>query len=431
MERDENQKLIINEYSATPSIPYFLSLAHSFFCFALSSAITGPTLLNLESQNNGTIDKLSYIFLVRSISALLGNIFAGIIIDKYMHFGKSLLCLSVCLMGTTTALIPCIFNLSLLIIVEIFFGIGVGMTTNFAQILLLKACSKNKVGTYLHGLHFAFALGILAAPLIAAPFLSKSPSDRRWHYIYYIIALVFLTDVLWLLFYSIRDEWISLKGKTKNEKIYEERRSSSIKTDGDSYAHDEQKNKWRNIFSIALLFLTLSMVIGCERGYISFLYTYARVYLNFETHWAAYLNATFGFSLAIGRLAGVFGTLVLKSNHLILIDMTGCLIAFTLLGLFSNSSSIAWIGTIIYGFFVASLVPATIDWTQSHFHVTGKLLTILFAGGAVGAGTIPLLIGQFFSSALFIPFVLIIVSLVTMILATLFYIVTLSLSLYY
>jgi len=275
------------------------------------------------------------------------------------------------------------------------------------------------------------ALGILAAPLIAEPFLSESPSNRRWHYIYYIVALVFLTDVLWLLFYSIRDEWISLIGKTKNEKIYEEKCSSSIKTDGDSHEQDEQKNKWRNIFSIGLLFLTLAMFIGCERGYINFLYTYARVYLNFENRSAAYLNATFGFSLAIGRLAGIFGTLVLKSNHIILIDMTGCLIAFALLGLFSNSSSMAWIGTITYGFFAASLVPATIDWTQLHLHVTGKRLTILIAGGAVGAGTIPLLIGQLFNSALFGPFVLIIVSLITLMLATLFYIVTLCLSLNY
>ena len=158
MEHYEKQKLIIdNSLSpSSPSILYFSSLAYSFVCIGLSVSISGPTLSNLQEQNNSTIDQVSYIFFVRNAGSLLGNIFVGGIIDKYIHYGKSFLCLSVFVMAITTALVPFIGALSVLIFTQSIFGIAMGMTDNVAQMLLLKCCNQHTVGPYLHILHFAF-----------------------------------------------------------------------------------------------------------------------------------------------------------------------------------------------------------------------------------------------------------------------------------
>jgi fucose permease len=265
--------------------------------------------------------------------------------------------------------------------------------------------------------------------LIAAPFLSQLTSSHRWHYSYYIIGLIFLTDVLWILYYSVRDEWHCSIRNTKDHKSYQEECPSFTKSDRNLGQRETQGNKWKDICLIGLLFLTFCMFVGGEHSYGNYLYSYARLYLNFPVNWAVYLNSAFGCSMAIGRLAGIFGALVLRPNHIILIDMVCGSIALTFLGLFSKSASVLWIGTIVYGFFLASLYPATIDWAQLHLHITGKMLAILIAGGATGASTIPLLIGCFFNSESVGPFVLIIIVLIVTILATLFYIFALCLSL--
>jgi MFS family permease len=156
MEYNEKAKLVIDDKLSSPSFFYFLSLAYSFICNGLSFSITGPTLPNIKSQINVTINILSYMFLFRNIGDVLGSIFAGGIIDKYAHYGKTLLCLSVCLMGITTALIPTIYSLPLFFFLQSIFGIAKGMTESFAQVLLLKECNKHTIGPYLHGLHFSY-----------------------------------------------------------------------------------------------------------------------------------------------------------------------------------------------------------------------------------------------------------------------------------
>lgn len=139
-----------------PSRIYFLSLAYSFLCIGLSVGVIGPTLLNIKVQNNSRISDISYIFLVRNIGSLFGSIIASNIVSKHIEYGKSLLCLSVFIMGTMAAAIPFIYNIFLLIFTQLIFGLAMGMIDNLAQILLLKDSNKHTVGPYLHALHFTF-----------------------------------------------------------------------------------------------------------------------------------------------------------------------------------------------------------------------------------------------------------------------------------
>lgn len=191
---------------------------------------------------------------------------------------------------------------------------------------------------------------------------------------------------------------------------------------------EKNQNKLYNIIIVFLLFIFFIMFVGCEHGFNNFIYSYAHIYLNVGVKWSAYLNSAFGLSLACGRLIGTIASLKLKSHHIILIDLFGCLISFILVILFRHSTIVLWISTILYGFFLASLYPATIDWAQSHVSFNGNTLTILISGGAIGASLIPILIGYSFNSNLTGPFGLIIISITLTIFATVFFFLVLYLS---
>lgn len=154
MNLEEKQQLISAD-SSSVSVIFFASLAHSFFCVGLSASITGPTLLNLEAQTHSTIDVLSYIFFVRNLGSMIGNIFAGFIMRKYSRWAKSCFTTALFLMSLAFLSNTFITNLSLLISIQSVYGVAMGMVDNFGQVLLLKDCNKDKVGPYLHGLHFA------------------------------------------------------------------------------------------------------------------------------------------------------------------------------------------------------------------------------------------------------------------------------------
>lgn len=236
-------------------------------------------------------------------------------------------------------------------------------------------------------------------------------------------------NTLCLLFYTLKDEWHCSAIQISSDRDFQTKQHSlSFKRDDCLNEPARYIHKWKYICLLSLLFLTFFMFVGCEHSYTNFLYSYAHLYLSFPAVVAASLSSTLGLSLAIGRLAGIFGAIILRSNHLVLIDFSGCLISLILLTIFTKSAIVLWISTIAYGFLLVSLYPALIDWTQLHFLVDGKVLTILIAGGTTGASTMPLLIGDLFQNSPLGPFVLIVIALVLMVLATFFYIVALYIS---
>lgn len=173
----------MNQKPSALRLPYFLSLAQSFLCIGLSVSVVGPTLLNLQWQTHTSTDQISYIFFARNICGILGSFLAGSVIDKYEHYGTSFLCLSVCMMSVSMGLTPVVSSLALLIFLQSFFGIAMGMTDNLAQKLLLTNCEKHHGGPYLHGLHFSFGEQIPAYRCVTILDALRGESEKGLHHL--------------------------------------------------------------------------------------------------------------------------------------------------------------------------------------------------------------------------------------------------------
>ena len=130
---------------------------------------------------------------------------------------------------------------------------------------------------------------------------------------------------------------------------------------------------------------------------------------------AAYLTSAFWGSLMLGRLVAVPVALRVKPRWILIIDLTGCLIAVSIIALRPKSLFAVWSGTIILGLSIASLFPATINFAERNISITGQMTSWFLVGGSAGSMFFPWLIGQFFEA--FGPQVMIIILLIDFIAA--------------
>jgi MFS family permease len=100
---------------------------------------------------------------------------------------------------------------------------------------------------------------------------------------------------------------------------------------------------------------------------------------------------------------------------MLLLDLVGCIFAVILLLAFPYSSNVAWIGTIILGFSIAALLPASLSFAGENMDITGRVMRWFIIGIGVGNMFFPWLIGQFFEKQG--PRVMPIINLITFILS--------------
>jgi FHS family Na+ dependent glucose MFS transporter 1 len=359
------------------------------------TGLTGSTLLKLGEQTNSTVDELTSIFFTRSCGFLGGTTLAGMLIDRFRDFGNTFLAIAALIMTATTFLVPFIHRLVLLLPLQLAWGLAAGIVENLTQVLTMRNYSHHNVGPYLQALHSAFGIGAFISPLIVAQFMSDRQDTNQWHYAYFIIFLLHLPDLIWLSCYSGRNEWHEkLKSyrhtpSQENEEFLNMNRA--VLTDLDT-ENKKKPVKSRLLFVVLLAFFIFCYV-GCEYGFISYLHSYAILHLRFSTDTAAYLNAAFWASLVVGRLCGILVSIRLSPQKMIFGDLMGCLASFILLLVFNKLPLVLWVGSILFGLFIASIYSSTTAYAQKHITVTGKRMSVLTVAASIGDATIPLLMG--------------------------------------
>jgi fucose permease len=236
----------------------------------------------------------------------------------------------------------------------------------------------------------------------------------------------------WILFYAIRDECCLKKSvetnvTVENDKFVSEDDNNQqsievIVSDNPTNLSSSSKIRpLRIILIVSSLALFLLLHDGTESGFGAYLHSYASLHLNFLKDIAAYLNSAFWASFAFGRLVGIPLSTKFSSFQMIFIDLIGCISSLVLLWVFNKSSIILWIGSILFGLFIASIYPSTISYTEEHITLTGKRMPILAAGGSAGGAVIPLLIGFTMNSTLIGTIGFVFVTLAVMILASILF----------
>lgn len=153
--------------------------------------------------------------------------------------------------------------------------------------------------------------------------------------------------------------------------------------------------KWKLVLLVSLF---LFLYVGCESGYAAYIFSYGVQALGMAPASAAFLNATFWFAFAVGRLAAIPLSLRFSSTQLIFTDLAGCILCVLAMIIFHDSLALLWVGTILYGLSVASIYPSAINYAESQIEMSGRVLSLMTVSASLGDAIVPLLMGLSFES---------------------------------
>lgn len=269
------------------------------------------------------------------------------------------------------------------------------------NVLILDTWGEQS-GPHLQALHFSFAAGAFVSPIIAklvfgtdwkgteaiAPTkstpstepqvtktvntqgVSHSTLNSTWAYIV-IGAFVFLMSFLFFILYSrcsvSRAKPRSASGKPLVAKYH--------------------------VALTALLFLFFFAYVGAEVAYGSFIFTFAKEYIQMAEAKAAGLNSLFWGSFAACRGLAIFFAACMYPGNMILLSLLGTAISSLLLCFFSKKEEVLWVCTAIYGASMAAIFPSGISWVEQYTTVTGRTAAVFVVGAALGEMVLPALIG--------------------------------------
>jgi fucose permease len=152
---------------------------------------------------------------------------------------------------------------------------------------------------------------------------------------------------------------------------------------------------WRLVGLIALF---MFLYAGAEIGFGGWVYTYA-VNTGLATGRAAfYMTSIFWGSLTLGRLAAIWIAARLRPRTILLFDLVGAILSVALILALPEQAWALWVGVFGLGFWLASVFPIVITWSERRMTVSGLVTSMFLIGASLGAMSLPLLIGQLFEA---------------------------------
>jgi fucose permease len=108
------------------------------------------------------------------------------------------------------------------------------------------------------------------------------------------------------------------------------------------------------------------------------------------------VNSVFWGGLVVGRLIAVPLALRLKARGMLQIDLLGAAAGIAVVALFPHSTMALWIGTIVLGMSIASMIPSSINYAGERMPITGQVTALFLVGGSLGSTVLPLIVGQLY-----------------------------------
>jgi FHS family Na+ dependent glucose MFS transporter 1 len=355
-----NNPIPVHFKPLTATIAYYTT----FIILGATMAINGPALPWLAQHTTSRLDQISIIFIASSLGYMTGSQLGGRAYDRLP--GHRIQALALLLISLSASLVPVLHSLWLLVVILFLLGIFQG-ALDVGCNTLLTWIHGEKVGPFMNGLHFFFGVGSFVAPLIFARVILAA-GEICWAY--WIFSLLTLPVAAWF--------WFMPSPPIR-------RRMPETANGGKSI---------NGMFLLIVFFFVFT--VGLELGFGNWIYTFStRLHLTSETG-AAYLTSAFWGAFSVGRLLGVGISSRLRPRVILVADLTGCLVAFTILLLWPASSPALWAGTILMGLSIASVFATGMAFAEQRLSLTGTLIGWILVGGGIGGMITPWIIGQLF-----------------------------------
>ncbi|XP_061840692.1 major facilitator superfamily domain-containing protein 4B isoform X1 [Nerophis lumbriciformis] len=424
-----------------------------FFSFGLCIAFLGPTILDLKCQTNSTLSQITWVFFSQQFCLLIGSTVGGIF-KRTLFSALSALFVSALFISVIFAIIPLCNNVLVLAIAMAVSGLAMGIIDTIANIQLVTIYQKDSA-VFLQALHFFIGFGALVSPLIADPFLSEhgcgnhtengtemmhhfrnmlrnSPiaaqninqshlphgggeEESIVHYAFWIMALINLPVPIIVLFLMYREQLIpccprSTPRLLDKDELAMENQQGAEGTEVEQAAHEGgghgdifsccQNDNLRGLpvsfFMIHILGgMVLFMTDGIVGAYAGFVYAYAvapPISLSHKT--AGYLPSIFWAAITAGRLLSIPLTYRFPVVRLLMFNLVGAIVTVLLLLILYTSSTFLFVGTGLCGFFLSSIFPCMLAYTEDILSYQGCATTILVTSAGMGEMVMQVVVGS-------------------------------------
>jgi len=357
----------LNNSTSTPFKPLTATFAYyaAFITLGATMSLTGPALPWLAQHTASRLDQISIIFAASSLGYMIGSQLGG---RTYDHFpGHRIQAIALLLISLGIALVPVLHSLWFLVAVIFILGVLQGALDTGCNTLLTWIHGE-KVGPFMNGLHFFYGVGAFLAPLIFARVILAA-NEIRWAYWFFSLLTLPIAAWLWLM------------------------PSPPIRRKLTTEAY---KRSFNVLFLLIVLFFVFH--VGLELGFGNWIYTFSTRLNMVSSTSAAYLTSAFWGAFTIARLLGIGISTRLRSQTILMTDMTGCLVAFAILLLWPASTLALWVGTIVMGLSIASVFATGMTFADQQLSLTGAMTGWILVGSGIGGMVSPWLIGQLFES---------------------------------
>ena len=276
----------------------------------------------------------------------------------------------------------------------------------------------------MHSIHFAFALGCFAAPVIAEPFLGRKLTELEDHIVgttvhnftseinstdlnkvlekeyrsgmtilYPIVGLFTIFSSIGYLLYGIRE---LKRPRSRSQKNDPEKLSNKETENSDS----TKKDSYLRMCLVFLLLLFIFLYVGMEVMYGTFVATFAvKSDLSLTRQEGANVNAIFWGSFAAMRFTAIFIAFKLSALSQMMLSFTLCTIGSIALAVAGNIHKyVLCISSALMGTGMASVYACGILWIEQHITVTNRIVSSMIISGSIGADLFPIVLGQFMAT---------------------------------
>ena len=345
------------------AVAYFAS----YVVLGLMLTAIGPSLDALQAQSGSSTEAIALLFTANSLGYIGGSLLGGRLYARLP--GNRVLPAALLVMAVLALTVPWLGSLGLLLLVFGLIGVPLGVI-DVGGNTLMTWLYRDDVPPYMNALHFSFGIGAFLGPLVFDRFAVATGNAATT---FWLFAALMVPVALWVAAMPSPDSPTEAR----------------VAVDGRSILR-------RYAWLIGLIALFFFMHMGAELSFGGWIFTYADEATGSETT-ARLVNSAFWGGLVVGRLVAIPLAMRFSPSAMLLLDLAGGVSSIALLILLPDSIPALWIGTIGFGFFVASMIPSSFNLAERRMPITSQVSAAFIVGGSIGTMTLPWIVGQLFA----------------------------------
>jgi MFS transporter, DHA1 family, purine base/nucleoside efflux pump len=350
-----------------------LSLSLAYIALGILGSLPAASLLQLAHNTHVSLSTIGILFTFGSLSFIIGASLAGLL-TRWIT-AKYLLIAGLGLMTTGSLIIPLAEWFPLLLLSGVLRSCGMAFIdaslNTIATVSFEETLSEN-----LSTIHGMFGVGALAGPLLLALGLLVSGSLIPAYYLGAAVAIFTLLLVSGLRISSSPKSRIS---EEQEEKVNRVKRRTVLR----------QPLLW-------LMILQISLYNVAEVGFGAWIVTLVSLSARINLILAAPVATAFYIGLTAGRFSGaqILGRKWLSENKLIYIAILGGVASGLLVAFYAGMFVLAYILSIMVGFFFGPLFPNIMAITSRRFsYAIGTVSSVMMVGSCIWTLIVPAMMG--------------------------------------